>query len=233
MELTILIPCLNEEETIGICIEKAKRFIEENKINGEILTADNGSTDNSIKIAKTLGVRVVEIKNKGYGNALREGTKYAKGKYVIMGDCDDSYNFLEIMPFLTKLREGNHLVMGNRFPGKMEKGAMKVLHRYIGTPIISYVGRKKYGLKIGDFNCGLRGYENKAILDLNCESEGMEYATEMLIKAVKNNLKIEEIAIDFYKDKRNRKSHLNTIRDGIRHLKILFKTKRNKKITNE
>lgn len=140
-----------------------------------------------------------------------------------MGDSDDSYNFLELMPFLEKLQEGYDLVIGNRYLGKMEKGAMKFSHKYIGTPAISYIGRKKYGLKVGDFNCGLRGYKNEAIINLNCTSNGMEYASEMLIKAAQNNLKIVEVPIDFYKDGRNRKPHLHTIRDGIKHLKVLIR----------
>lgn len=216
-------PCLNEEKTVGTCIKKAQQFLKENNIDGEVLIADNGSTDKSIQIIEELGANIVKVEQKGYGNALRYGTKAAKGKYVIMGDSDDSYDFLNLLPFVEKLREGYDLVMGNRYLGKMEKGSMKLSHKYIGTPIISFIGRKKIGLKIGDFNCGLRGYKNESILGLNCTSEGMEYATEMLIKASKNNLKVCEIPIDFYKDGREGVSHLNTIRDGIRHFKILLK----------
>ena len=221
-ELTILIPCLNEEKTLGICINKAKKFLSENNINGEILIADNGSIDNSKKIAKSLGVRVIEVQEKGYGNALINGTKSAKGKYTIMGDADDSYNFLEIMPILEKLREGNDFVIGNRYKGKMEKGAMPFSNKYIGTPIISWIGRKKCKIKIGDFNCGLRGYDTQKIIDLNCKCPGMEYATEMIIKAKQSNLKIVEVPINFYKDGRNQKPHLKAISDGFRHLKVLF-----------
>jgi len=228
MELTILMPCLNEEKTIAICIKKAQRFIKENNIDGEILIADNESTDNSVKIAQSLGARVINVSVKGYGSALRIGTQEAKGIYVIMGDSDDSYNFLELMPFIEKLREGYDLVMGNRYLGKMQKGAMKFLHKYVGTPVISFIGRKKYGLKVGDFNCGLRGYKNKAIINLKCTANGMEYASEMLIKAAESNLKIAEVPIDFYKDGRDRKPHLNPIRDGIKHLKVLFKQGENK-----
>jgi len=226
MELTILIPCLNEEETIGICIEKAKRFLEENKIDGEVLIADNGSTDNSRKIAVQLGARVEKVKKRGYGAALIEGTKNAKGKYTIMGDADDSYNFLELQEFVKELRVGNDLVIGNRYKGKMEKGAMKWSHKYIGTPVISFVARVLYNIPVGDFNCGLRGYNTEKIIDLNCQADGMEYATEMLIKARKANLKIKEISINFYKDKRDRAPHLNTIRDGIRHMKLILKSVR-------
>lgn len=223
LELTILIPCLNEEKTLGICIEKALRFLRENNINGEVLIADNGSTDKSVEIAKKCGVRIIEVSEKGYGNALINGSKQAKGKYTIMGDADDSYNFLEIMPILNKLRTGTDLVMGNRYKGKMEKGAMKWTHKYIGTPIISLIGRIKYKINVGDFNCGLRGYDTDKINSLNCKCGGMEYATEMIVKAKKENLKIEEVKINFYKDKRMARPHLRAIKDGIRHLKLLLK----------
>lgn len=221
-ELTILIPALNEEKTIDICIKKAKTFIDENKINGEILIADNCSTDKTVEIAKNFGARVVHVKEKGYGNALINGSKKAKGKYTIIGDADDSYNFLEIMPILEKLREGYDFVIGNRYKGKMEKGAMPFSHKYIGTPIISLIGRVKYKVKTGDFNCGLRGYDTKKINNLNCSCVGMEYATEMIIKVEKANLKITEVPINFYKDGRERKSHLKTFQDGFRHLKVFL-----------
>lgn len=223
MELTILMPCLNEENTIGTCIEKAKKFLESNSIKGEILIADNGSKDNSIKIAKELGARIINIKQKGYGNALRLGTIEAKGKYVIMGDSDNSYDFSDLDEFVKKLRLGFDFVIGNRYGGKMEKGAMKFTHKHIGTPLISFVGRKKFKTNIKDFNCGLRGYDNEKIKGLNCTSEGMEYASEMIVKAKKADLKICEVPINFYKDGRTRAPHLNTLRDGIRHLKLIVK----------
>lgn len=221
IELTILIPALNEEKTIEIVIEKSKQFIKNNNIKAEILIANNGSTDNTKKIATNLGARVIDIEAKGYGNALKEGIKQAYGKYVIMGDADDSYNFLELDEFIKYLREGYDIVIGNRFGGKMEKGAMQLSHKYIGTPFFSFLIRKKYKVPIKDVNCGLRGLNRKAILELNCTSEGMEYASEMIIKAGQANLKIKEVPINFYKDKRNSKSHLRTFRDGIRHLKII------------
>lgn len=225
IKLTILIPALNEEETIGICIEKAKRFITQNNIEAEILIANNNSTDKTEEIAKKLETRVINVMEKGYGAALIEGTKKAKGKYVIMGDADDSYNFLEIKAFLEELEKGYDFVIGNRLKGKIEKGAMPFLHRYIGTPILSLLISKKYKTKIGDINCGLRGYNKEKIEKLNCKCEGMEYASEMIIKSAKSNLKIKEIPINFYKDKRKRKPHLNTIRDGIRHLKVILESK--------
>lgn len=222
IELTILIPCLNEEKTIGTCIKKAKKFLIDNNVEGEILIADNGSTDKSKEISQELGARIIDVQEKGYGNTLRKGSKTAKGKFTIMGDADDSYNFLEVMPILEKLRDGYDFVIGNRYKGKIEKGAMKFSHKYIGTPIISFIGRAKYKVKIGDFNCGLRGYNTEKINNLNCKCGGMEYATEMIIRAKMKNLKIIEIPINFYKDGRDNSSHLKTIEDGIRHLKILF-----------
>ena len=223
IELTILMPCLNEEKTIAICIEKAKKFLKDNNVNGEILISDNGSIDKSKEIARDLGAKVINVEEKGYGNALINGSKKAKGKFTIIGDADDSYNFLEIMPILQKLREGYDFVIGNRYKGKMEKGAMKFSHKYIGTPIISFIGRIKYKVKVGDFNCGLRGYNTEKMNKLNCKCGGMEYATEMIKEAKDKNLKIIEIPINFYKDGRGNKPHLKTIRDGIRHLRILFK----------
>lgn len=222
MYLTILIPCLNEEETIGICIKKAKEEIQKNNLEAEILMVDNGSSDHSIKIAKQEGIQVIEVEEKGYGKALIEGTKEAKGKYVIMGDADDSYNFLEIKDFIQKLEEGYDFVIGNRYQGKIEKGAMKPLHRFIGTPILSYLVRKKYHIHIHDVNCGMRGYNREKVIQMNCKATGMEYATEMIIKAKQHKLKIAEIPINFYKDKRSKKSHLRTLQDGIRHLKIII-----------
>lgn len=221
MELTILIPALNEENTIEICIKKAKQFLEQENIQGEILVIDNNSKDKTALIAQKEGARIEQVKEKGYGIALIKGSKLAKGKYTIMGDADDSYNFLELKEFIKLLREGNDLVIGNRFKGKIEKGAMKPLHRYIGTPFISYLARRKYKIQIKDFNCGLRGYVTEKINNLNCKAEGMEYATEMIIKAKKADLKIVEVPINFYKDKRNKKSHLRTFKDGIRHLNII------------
>lgn len=221
-ELTILIPALNEEKTIGICIEKANKVIAENKINGEVLVADNGSADKTVEIAKNLNARVVYVNEKGYGNALINGSKEAIGKYTIMGDADDSYNFLEIMPILEELRKGYDFVIGNRYKGKMEKGAMPFSHKYIGTPIISWLGRMKYKVNIGDFNCGLRGYDTKKINDLNCKCGGMEYASEMIIRAKKANFKMVEIPINFYRDGRDKSPHLKTIQDGFRHFKVLL-----------
>lgn len=223
VELTILIPCLNEEKTIGICVQKAKKFLEDNNIKGEVLVIDSKSTDKSSEIAKSLGVRVERIEQIGYGNALINGSKMAYGKYVIMADADDSYNFLEILPIYQKLQEGYDLVMGNRYKGKMEKGAMKFSHKYLGTPVISFLARRKYKIKVGDFNCGLRGYVTEKIRALDLKCGGMEYASEMIISAKLHNLKITEVPINFYKDGRDKEPHLRAIRDGIRHLKVIIK----------
>lgn len=222
MELTILIPALNEETTIGNCIKKAREFLKNEKIEGEILVVNNNSRDNTEIIAKKEGARVINVKQEGYGIALIKGNKEAKGKYTIMGDADESYNFSESKIFIEELRKGKDLIIGNRFKGKIEKGAMKVSHKYIGTPLISWMFRRKYHIKVGDVNCGMRGYVTEKINNLNCRAKGMEYATEMLIKAKKAGLVVEEIPINFYKDKRNTKSHLRTIHDGIRHFKVIF-----------
>ena len=223
IELTILMPCLNEEETIAICIAKAKKYMKDNQINGEILISDNGSTDKSAEIAKKMGARVCYEEIKGYGSALIRGSKEAKGKYIIMGDCDDSYDFSNLNEMITELRKGNQLVMGNRFKGGIEKGAMSFSHKYIGNPILSGIGRILYKTSIGDFHCGLRGYDREAMLNLNLQSLGMEYASEMVVQAVKNNLKIAEVPVKLRKDGRTKTSHLRTVRDGIRHLIYLLK----------
>lgn len=223
IEITVLIPCLNEEKTIGICIDKVFEVFKRYKINGEVLVIDNNSIDNSKEIAKEKGARVLILKEKGYGCAIRYGIKKAYGKYIIMGDADDSYNFLEIFPFISSLREGYDFVIGNRFKGIIEKGAMPFSHRYIGTPIISLIGNILYKTNISDYNCGLRGFNRNKILKLRLNCTGMEFASEMIIKVAKSKYKLKEIPINLYKDARNRKPHLNTIRDGIRHLLILIK----------
>lgn len=222
MELTILMPCLNEAETIEVCINKAKQFLEANEIDGEILIADNGSSDGSDKIAASLGARVIHVAQKGYGSALIAGCENAMGDYVIMGDADDSYDFLHLMPFVDKLREGYELVMGNRFAGGIEKGAMPPLHRYLGNPVLSFIGRLFYKSKIRDFHCGLRGYKRESIQSLGLKTSGMEYASEMVVMAELAGLKIAEVPTTLKKDGRSRAPHLKSFRDGWRHLKFLF-----------
>ncbi|MBQ5320391.1 MAG: glycosyltransferase family 2 protein [Oscillospiraceae bacterium] len=222
IELTILMPCLNEEKTIGFCIDEAKRYIEKSGISAEILISDNGSTDRSAEIAEKKGARVVHIEKKGYGNALIGGINSAYGKYIIMGDCDMSYDFYNIDEFVDKLREGYGLVMGNRFKGGIEKGAMPFSHRYFGVPALSLAGRIRYKTSIGDFHCGIRGFERKKALALGFKCEGMEFATEIIARFVKSGARIAEIAVPLRKDGRNAKSHLRSIPDGLRHLKFIL-----------
>lgn len=222
IELTVLMPCLNEALTLGTCIKKAKRFLEENNVIGEILIGDNGSTDGSIEIAESLGARVVNVKERGYGSALIGGIKAAKGKYIIMGDSDDSYNFLGLMPYVEKLREGYDLVMGNRFKGGIDKGAMPFLHKYLGNPVLSFVGRLFFRTNIKDFHCGLRGFNRERIQSINLECPGMEFASEMVVKSIINDFKITEVPTTLAKDGRDRPPHLNTWTDGWRHLRFLL-----------
>ena len=221
-ELTILMPCLNEAETLETCIKKANTFLAESGVNGEVLIADNGSTDGSQDIARRNGARVVDVPVKGYGAALIGGCNAALGKYVIMGDSDDSYDFLHLMPFVEKLREGYDLVMGNRFKGGIEKGAMPFSHRYIGNPVLSFIGRLFYSSKIGDFHCGLRGYNTLSMRAIDLQTTGMEYASEMVVKSTLYGLKITEVPTTLKKDGRSHPPHLSTMRDGWRHLKFLL-----------
>lgn len=222
LELTILMPCLNEELTLGICIKKAKKSLEENNIRGEIVIGDNGSTDRSIEIAESLGARVVHVPEKGYGSALIGGINAAKGKYVIMGDSDDSYDFSRLMLHVEKLREGYDLVMGNRFKGGIEKGAMPFLHRYLGNPVLTFVGRLFFNTSIRDFHCGLRGFNRERMASINLECPGMEFASEMVVKSLLNDFKITEVPTTLSKDGRDRPPHLNTWTDGWRHLRFLL-----------
>ena len=222
IELTILMPCLNEAETLATCIRKAKQFLRENGIDGEVLISDNGSNDGSQAIAVSEGARVVSTDIKGYGSALINGTKEAYGKYIIMGDADDSYDFLHLMPFVEKLREDYDLVMGNRFAGGIEDGAMPWSHRYIGNPVLSFIGRLFYSSSIRDFHCGLRGFNRASILNLNLQTTGMEFASEMVVKSELYGLRITEVPTTLCKDGRSRSPHLKSFRDGWRHLKFLL-----------
>ncbi len=222
MELTILMPCLNEEETLGKCIDKANAFLREHQVVGEVLIADNGSTDRSVSIAHEKGARVIHAERKGYGAALIAGCAAAYGRYVIMGDSDDSYDFLHLMPFLDKLREGYDLVMGNRFKGGIEKGAMPFLHRYVGNPVLSALGRLLYHSRIGDFHCGLRGYNRERMQALHLKTTGMEYASEMVVRAEMNHYRITEVPTTLSPDGRSRTPHLRTFSDGWRHLRFLM-----------
>ncbi|MDR1184075.1 MAG: glycosyltransferase family 2 protein [Coriobacteriales bacterium] len=221
-ELTILMPCLDEAETLAICIDKAQRFLEESGVNGEVLIADNGSTDGSQQIARDCGARVVDVPVKGYGAALIGGTQAALGTYIIMGDADDSYDFSNLMPFVEKLRDGYDLVMGNRFKGGIAKGAMPPLHKYLGNPVLSFLGRLFFKSDIGDFHCGLRGYNRERFLALKLHTTGMEYASEMVVQATLREYRIAEVPTTLKKDGRSRPPHLRSWRDGWRHLKFLL-----------
>lgn len=221
-ELTILMPCLNEAETLATCIKKAQRFLLENDISGEVLIADNGSTDGSQDIARSHGARVVDIPIKGYGAALIGGIESARGSYVIMGDADDSYDFSALSLFVEKLRAGADLVMGNRFKGGVGDGAMPPLHRYLGNPVLSWLGQLFYKIPIGDFHCGLRGFNRERIRTLNLSTPGMEFASEMVVKSSIAGMRIEEVPTTLVKDGRSRPPHLRTWRDGWRHLRFLL-----------
>lgn len=222
MELTVVIPCLNEAETVATCVSKAVRFIEQNGIEGEVVVADNGSTDGSQKLAADAGARVASVRDKGYGNAIMGGILAARGEYVIMGDGDDSYDFMNLMPFVLELRKGADLVMGNRFLGGIEPGAMPLLHRYVGNPVLSFIGRLFFHSGIGDFHCGLRGFRRDSVLGLNLQATGMEFASEMVVKATLARQKVTEVPTTLSKDGRSRPPHLRTWRDGWRHLRFLL-----------
>lgn len=222
MELSLILPCLNEERTVGICVAKAIKFLKKNNIHGEVLVADNGSTDRSIEIAAKEGARVVHVEQKGYGNALRGGFEAAMGKYLIMADSDDSYDLVNLMPFVEKLREGYDLVMGNRFKGGIKKGAMPWHHRYIGNPILSFIGKLFFQTPANDFHCGLRGFTKESIQKMDLQTTGMELASEIVIKASILGMKTCEVPTTLSPDGRDRPPHLNSFRDGWRHLRFLL-----------
>jgi hypothetical protein len=222
IELTILMPCLNEAETLAVCIDKARGFLERSGVVGEVLIADNGSNDGSQLIAEEHGARVVAIPERGYGAALIGGIQAARGRFVIMGDADDSYDFQNLDAMVEKLREGEDLVMGNRFKGGIKKGAMPFLHKYLGNPVLSFLGRLLFRIPVGDFHCGLRGFSREAMLKLRLKSSGMEFASEMVVKSALHQLKLAEVPTILSKDGRSRPPHLKTWRDGWRHLKFLL-----------
>jgi glycosyltransferase involved in cell wall biosynthesis len=215
-------PCLNEAETVETCVRKAVGFLAESGIDGEVVVADNGSTDGSQRLAADAGARVVPIAQKGYGNALMGGIAAARGEYVIMGDADDSYDFTNLMPFVTELRKGRDLVMGNRFKGGIEPGAMPKLHKYLGNPVLSFIGRLFFPSAIGDFHCGLRGFRRDSAMRLNLQATGMEFASEMVVKATLWEQDIAEVPTTLKKDGRSRPPHLRSWRDGWRHLRFLL-----------
>jgi glycosyltransferase involved in cell wall biosynthesis len=222
VELSIVLPCLNEERTLKICIQKATKFLLENHIEGEIIVADNGSTDHSVEIGRENGACVIHIEQKGYGNALRGGFEAAVGKYIIMADADDSYDLENLLPFVQKLREGFDLVMGNRFKGGIRKGAMPWHHKYIGNPILSLIGKIFFKTLANDFHCGLRGFSKEAILCMDLQTTGMELASEIVIKSSLLNMKVCEVPTTLSPDGRDRPPHLRSFRDGWRHLRFLL-----------
>jgi glycosyltransferase involved in cell wall biosynthesis len=222
VELTILMPCLNEAETVAICVRKARGFLERTGIDGEVLVADNGSSDGSPDLARDAGARVVGIPKKGYGNALIGGIDAARGRYVIMADADDSYDFSQLDAFVDGLRAGNTMVIGHRFRGGIRPGAMPPLHRYLGNPVLSFAGRLMFSSGIGDFHCGLRGVERTAALQLSLRAPGMEFASEMIVKATLAGWRIAEVPTVLSPDGRSRAPHLRSWRDGWRHLRFLL-----------
>src|SRR6476660_5317108 len=221
-ELSILMPCLNEAETLATCIRKAQKALDDLNVHGEVVIADNGSTDGSPEIAAALGARVIHVPEKGYGSALLGGIKAARGKYIIMGDADDSYDFTNLGPFLNELRKGADLVMGNRFQGGIAPGAMPPLHKYLGNPVLSFIGRLFFRSKIGDFHCGLRGFSRDSVMALNLQATGREFASEMVVKATLAGQRVTEVPTTLDKDGRSRPPHLHTWRDGWRHLRFLL-----------
>jgi hypothetical protein len=222
IELTILMPCLNEAETIAVCVTKALGYLGRADVAGEVVVADNGSDDGSQALAEAAGARVVAVPERGYGAALLGGIRVARGRFVIMGDGDDSYDFEHLDGMLDHLRAGADLVMGNRFKGGIAPGAMPPLHRYFGNPVLSFVGRLFFSIPVGDFHCGLRGFSRDAILGLGLQATGMEFASEMVVKASLRSLRIEETPTTLSPDGRSRPPHLKSWRDGWRHLRFLL-----------
>lgn len=222
LELTILMPCLNEALTLATCIKKARSFLDRFGVTGEVVIADNGSKDGSQGIARAAGARVVDVPVRGYGAALIAGIGAARGRFVIMGDSDDSYDFSRLDAFVDELRSGTQLVMGNRFRGGIEKGAMPPLHRWLGNPVLSTIGRMLYGGPAKDFHCGLRGFDRAAILELGLCCPGMEFASEMVVKASVHGLSVAEVPTTLSPDGRDRPPHLRSWRDGWRHLRFLL-----------
>jgi glycosyltransferase involved in cell wall biosynthesis len=222
VELTIVMPCLNESETLETCLVKAQRFLKEHQVNGEIVVGDNGSTDGSQEIARRNGARVVNVPIRGYGAALYHAILAAEGKYIVMGDSDDSYDFTALAPFVERLRAGDDLVMGNRFRGGIRNGAMPWKNRYIGNPILSAIGRLFFRCPAKDFHCGLRGFSKDAFDRLDLRTTGMEFASEMVIKATLMKMRISEVPTTLDPDGRSRPPHLRPWRDGWRHLRFML-----------
>ena len=226
LDLTILMPCLNEAETLAICVRQAAQAIHDAGVTGEVLVADNGSVDGSLEIAAAEGARVVNVSTRGYGAALIAGIEAARGKYVMMADADASYHFEHLPRFLPKLDEGYDLVMGNRFAGSIEPGAMPPLHKYLGNPVLSAAGRIFFRIPVRDFHCGLRAFRRDAIVGLHLRTTGMEFASEMVVKASLAGLRMTEVPTTLSPDGRSRPPHLRSWRDGWRHLRFCCCTAR-------
>ena len=222
MELTILMPCLDEEKTIGLCIDEARSFLDRSRIDGEILIADNGSIDASVAIARERGARIITAPEKGYGNALKAGIYAAKGQYIIMGDCDYSYDFEKLDSFVKLLREGNDLVIGNRMNANMEPGAMPFWHRHVGVPFLSWLGRRIYKVNVRDFHCGLRAINRDSADKLTFSGGGMEFASEMIGVYAAAGCQIAQTDIIYRCDKREGRSHLRSIPDAVRHIRRMI-----------
>jgi len=230
IEVSVVMPCLNEEETLGICIQKAQRTLDALGIVGEVVIADNGSTDASAEIAERLGASVVHQPTRGYGAAYLAGLAAAQGQYIIMGDSDDTYDFTDLERFITPLQNGYDLVIGNRFKGKILPGAMPWARRYIGNPILSGMLRVLFGTYISDSHCGMRSFTAEAYKRMDLKTTGMEFASEMVIKAVETDLKILEIPITYHP--RGGESKLNAIRDALRHIRFMLKSKFSRRRTD-
>ena len=219
LDLSIVIPCLNEERTIGACIREAHEFLSSSGLRGEVLVVDNGSSDESIRVSTNCGARVISCQKQGYGASVQHGIAQALGEYIAMGDGDLSYNFCELSPLISKLQEGADLVIGNRFEGGIERGAMPFLHRYVGNPALSLLGRVFFSTGISDIYCGIRAFRRDSIQRLHLTAVGMEFAVEMVIAAARSGLRIEEVPVSLRRDGRDRHPHLRTFRDGFRTLR--------------
>ena len=222
MELTILMPCLNEEESVGFCIREAKAYLESRGIQGQILIADNASTDRSRELAQKAGAEVVTVAKKGYGSAIRGGIAHAKGAYIIVSDCDGSYDLSDLDEMVQKLRAGTKLVVGNRFLGGISPGGMPWLHRYFGVPMLSFLGKMRFGVNVDDFHCGLRGFCRETVRKLPLQCDGMEFATEIIGRFAERGYSICQIPTVLRKALRPRPSHLRPVSDGLRHLKLIL-----------
>jgi glycosyltransferase involved in cell wall biosynthesis len=222
LELSVVMPCLNEERTVGVCVRKAVETMRREAIVGEVVIVDNGSTDRSVEIARAEGARVVAEARKGYGNALRRGFEEARGRYIVMADCDDSYDLTDLRRFVDRLRGGAELVMGNRLRGTIRPGAMKWLHRWVGNPVLSGFLNLLFRTGVGDCHCGMRGFTKASVARMNLGMPGMELASEMVIKSARAGLRIEEFPITLSPDGRDRPPHLRSFRDGWRHLRFML-----------